>query len=85
MGLNDLDNKRYDTVEALLVLMYSPRLSFNGIEMPECKENKSGLSENMKLYRLLELQGEDAHSKYNSLQRRIVSFCSTLEHLPQKH
>ena len=81
MGLYDLDNQRSDTVEALLVLMYSPRLTFNGIDISENKENKSSLSENMKLYRLLEIQGEDAHSKYNSLQRRIVSFCSTLEQL----
>lgn len=85
-GLTDLSEHKYDTVEALLVLMYSPRLIFNGLDIPEHREDKSpdkysGKKEsyNMKLYRILERQGDDAHSKYNALQRRIVSFCSTLE------
>lgn len=78
-GLHDLTEGRYDTLESLLVLMYSPRLKFNHIGIPEIPEDRTGISSNMKLYRLLEKRGEDAHSKYNALQRRIVSFCSTLE------
>ncbi|MBW8049668.1 MAG: hypothetical protein FVQ77_04885 [Cytophagales bacterium] len=79
VGLRDLSEERYDTVEALLVLMYSSRLKFNGIGIPGKSEDDPNVSYNMKLYRLLEKNKEDAHSKYNALQRRIISFCSTVE------
>jgi hypothetical protein len=80
-GLSDISEGKCNSVEALLVLMYSPRLKYNGILIPEHTNPQSNVSYNMKLYRLLEKQEEDAHSKYNALQRRIVSFCSTLEAL----
>jgi hypothetical protein len=62
---------------ALLVLVASPRLRGLGVQVPEWK-----LSEPYEhvLYSLIEERlGRGAHSYYNSLIRRIVSYAQALE------
>jgi hypothetical protein len=68
-GLRDLE-RGVESVEALLVSIGAPRLTRAGlmvaspIPMPE-----------QRLYRLLREQyGDAAHSRYNALVRRLVSF-----------
>jgi hypothetical protein len=75
-GLADLA-KGVLSESALLVLVASPRLKGLGIEVPEWK-----LSEPYEhaLYSLIEERlGTGAHSYYNSLLRRIISYEHALE------
>ncbi|HEU4735512.1 MAG TPA: hypothetical protein VFS48_00600 [Solirubrobacterales bacterium] len=68
-GVEDLDAGR-ETAEALLVAIGAPRLRFAGIEIAgpiAAPEHK--------LYLLLAREkGNAAHSAYNALIRRLVSF-----------
>ena len=69
-GVRDLREQR-ETIAALLVAIGSPRLRRFGIELPE------SLPENPehRLYDLLAKDDSDsAHSRYNALIRRLVSF-----------
>ncbi|HEY3135068.1 MAG TPA: hypothetical protein VGL29_03350 [Blastocatellia bacterium] len=69
-GVEDLREGR-ETVAALLVAVGAPRLKRLGINLPD------SLPENPehRLYDLLEREGSDsAHSRYNALIRRLVSF-----------
>lgn len=69
-GLEDLANSR-ETVAALLVLVGAPRLRTIGIPVPT---TSISLPEH-RLYELLAATDEDsAHSSYNALIRRLVSF-----------
>jgi hypothetical protein len=75
-GLTDLA-KGVLSESALLVLVAGPRLRGLGIQVPEWK-----LSEPYEhaLYSLIEERlGAGAHSYYNSLIRRIVSYAHALE------
>ncbi|MEO7521106.1 MAG: hypothetical protein ABIW79_04765 [Gemmatimonas sp.] len=68
-GLRDLGNGA-ETVESLLVSLSAPRLRALGIEVtspfPEAE---------LRLYWLLATRyGAGAHTKYNALIRRVVSF-----------
>jgi hypothetical protein len=68
-GLADLDERR-ETVEALLVSIGAPRLQSLGYEL-----NSPFDSPEHKLYlRLAQEKGNAAHSAYNALVRRLVSF-----------
>jgi hypothetical protein len=68
-GVDDLASGR-ESVEALLVSIGAPRLRTVGIPVPA-----SISSPEHKLYRLLaEEKGNAAHSAYNALIRRLVSF-----------
>lgn len=68
-GAEDLDGGR-ESAEALLVSIGSPRLRSLGIELPS-----SIPSPEHKLYLLLAKEkGNAAHSAYNALIRRLVSF-----------
>jgi hypothetical protein len=68
-GIRDLWN-REETVEALLVAIGSPRLKRIGFDLPEVPSNPEH-----RLYDLLAEQDSDsAHSRYNALIRRLVSF-----------
>ena|SRR5436190_3974192 len=74
-GLRDLTAGRI-TEEALLVLIASPRLEKLGIAIP-----KFSIAEPFehRLYELLsERFGDSAHSRYNSLVRRVVSYARAL-------
>jgi hypothetical protein len=68
-GLEDLA-RGAETVEALLVSIVAPRLRLLGYSIGE------GFPEpELRLYRhLAERYGDGAHSRYNALIRRIVSF-----------
>jgi hypothetical protein len=75
-GLQDLQENRV-TEAALLLMIASPRLRSLGIEIPERQVQKPY---EHRLYELLEERlGTSAHSQYNSLIRRIVSYVRSLE------
>jgi hypothetical protein len=68
-GLRDLD-EGVESAEALLVSIGAPRLGGLGIEVARPLENPEG-----RLYDLLADQhGDAAHSRYNALVRRLISF-----------
>ncbi|HEY3104688.1 MAG TPA: hypothetical protein VGJ69_13950 [Pyrinomonadaceae bacterium] len=69
-GLRDLHAGR-ETVEALLVAIGAPRLQTIGIQLPD---NLPPNPEH-RLYQLLAKDDSDsAHSRYNALIRRLVSY-----------
>ena len=75
-GLADLSQGRV-TDCSLLVLIAAPRLRRLGIEIPDQTPPRPYEHE---LYaRLAERLGDAAHSHYNSLIRRIVSYARALE------
>ncbi len=74
-GLADLAGGR-ETAAALLVTMASPRLRALGFDVPECGPAEAS----HRLYELLEREGSGAHSRYNALVGRIVSFARAAEH-----
>lgn len=68
-GLRDLD-EGVESAEALLVSIGAPRLRGLGIEVGPPFEHAE-----RRLYDLLAQQhGDAAHSRYNALVRRLVSF-----------
>jgi len=73
-GLTDLV-AGVDSVEALLVSIGAPRLRQAGIDVPRTLAAPEDA-----LYRnLAERYGDDAHSRYNALIRRLVSFERAVE------
>ena len=73
-GLDDLRSGRI-TVEALLVSIGAPRLRRSGVEVPSPVPDPEH-----RLYELLAAEDPDgAHSRYNALVRRLVSFERALE------
>jgi hypothetical protein len=69
-GLQDLREGR-ETIEALLVAIGAPRLRQLGLPVPD----RLPTSPEHRLYDLLvEDDVDTAHSRYNSLIRRLVSF-----------
>jgi hypothetical protein len=68
-GIDDLA-RGVESVEALLVSVGAPRLARLGYEVPAPLPDPEH-----RLYELLRSQDADAaHSRYNSLVRRLVSF-----------
>jgi hypothetical protein len=68
-GLRDLEGG-VESVEALLVSIGAPRLAQLGVRVPTPLP-----SPEHRLYRRLAREGaDDAHSRYNALVRRLVSF-----------
>ena len=68
-GLDDLRNGR-ETAPALLVAIGAPRLRRLGIVVPETVQDPEH-----RLYALLvRVDGDAAHSRFNALIRRLVSF-----------
>lgn len=78
-GLRDISQGKNDTVEALLVFMASPRLNSLGFEIPDCPWENSPERIHQKLYQLLQKSAPDPYSQFNALQRRLISFCASLE------
>jgi hypothetical protein len=73
-GLDDLAGGR-ETPAALLVSIGAPRLRRVGLEVPRPVPDAD-----RRLYALLSSShGDDAHSRYNALLRRLVSFERALE------
>ena len=75
-GLADLARNRI-TDFSLLILIAAPRLRRLGLDIPE--RASSPCFEHQLYARLEERLGTAAHSHYNSLIRRIVSFARALE------
>ena len=68
-GIRDLE-RGVESQGALLVSIGAPRLRRLGVPMPEPVE-----SPERRLYELLRAEcGDAAHSRYNALVRRLVSF-----------
>lgn len=74
-GLEDLA-LQIETIPALLVLIGAPRLRRLGLNVPE-----TGIeSPEHRLYEILNADNSDAaHSRYNSLIRKLVSYERALE------
>jgi hypothetical protein len=74
-GIADLQRKR-ETIPALLVSIGAPKLRKLGLILPrEIPSNPEH-----RLYDLLSAENSDsAHSKYNALIRKLVSFQRALE------
>ncbi len=69
-GVEDLRHQR-QTIAALLVAIGAPKLRSLGLEVPESLPS----TPEHRLYDLLSISDPDsAHSKYNALIRRLVSF-----------
>jgi len=69
-GLRDLKRGEL-TADALLVLVGAPRLRMRGLVVPDL----SVANPEDRLYELLARSDQDsAHSRYNALIRRLVSF-----------
>ena len=67
-GLRDLSADR-ETIAALVVAIGAPRLTRLGFDVPALD------SPEHRLYEVLRRAGaDDAHSRYNALIRRLVSF-----------
>lgn len=68
-GLDDLASRR-ETVEALLVSIAAPRLRMLGFSVPAPFDDAD-----LRLYQRLAAEFDaGAHSRYNALLRRVVSF-----------
>jgi hypothetical protein len=74
-GLADLAEGR-ETVPALLVAMAAPRLRALGLDVPA----GGGDQPSHRLYEMLSQSDGGAHSQYNALVGRIVSFARAAEH-----
>lgn len=69
-GLADL-SRGVESIPSLLVEIGAPRLRRIGLDVPE----RSGPFPEDRLYELLaETDSDSAHSRYNALIRRLVSF-----------
>ena len=75
-GLRDLANGEFDTIEALLIGIGAPRLRSLGLRLPY---SFSKNPEHDLYYKLGAEHGVNAHSKYNALIRRLVSFERALD------
>ncbi len=75
-GIADLDQGRISDC-SLLVLVAAPRLNRLGISIPGWQELCP--YEHQLYDRLAQRLGDGAHSYYNSLLRRIVSYARALE------
>jgi hypothetical protein len=74
-GLRDLEQGK-ESIEALLVLVGAPRLRRAGLAVPV----RAVARPEHRLYEeLAKVHGDGAHSKYNALLRRLVSFERALE------
>jgi hypothetical protein len=74
-GLLDLAEGR-ESESGLLVAMAAPRLRALGFDVPE----GGGERPSHRLYELLAETDQGAHSRYNALVARVVSFARAAEH-----
>lgn len=68
-GLRDLESG-VESVPALLVLIGAPRLRRLGFDVPDTPD----FPEDRLYAQLAAMHGDNAHSQYNALIRRLVSF-----------
>lgn len=76
-GIADLTAGR-ETEYAMLVAMAAPRLRALGFEIPVSNVEYPS----HRLYELIATKESDAHSRYNALVGRVVSFARAVEHAP---
>ena len=69
-GLEDLA-RGHESIEALLVAIGEPRLRASGIDVPP---HRLEHPEHRLYLRLAQEDSDSAHSRYNALIRRLVSF-----------
>ncbi|MGH9463258.1 MAG: hypothetical protein ACRD1X_18790 [Vicinamibacteria bacterium] len=74
-GVEDLSEGR-DSIPALLVLIGAPRLRALGISVPRAD---IAAPEHRLYHKLWEEDPDSAHSRYNALVRRLVSFERAME------
>jgi hypothetical protein len=74
-GLADL-TAGCESEASLLVTMAAPRLRSLGFDVPHAEGERSS----HRLYELLTERDEGAHSRYNALVGRMVSFVRAAEH-----
>lgn len=74
-GLDDLAKGR-ESESGLVVAMAAPRLRALGFDVPE----GGGERPSHRLYELLAERDQGAHSRYNALVARVVSFARAAEH-----
>jgi hypothetical protein len=69
-GLKDLAHGK-ETIASLLVLIGAPRLRRLGVPVPDSPTSRPEI----RLYeKLAEAEPDSAHSRYNALVRRLVSY-----------
>ena len=74
-GMLDLQNQR-ETIAALLVAIGAPKLRRLGLNLPSTLP----FNPEHRLYDLLSVEDPDsAHSRYNALVRKLVSFQRAME------
>lgn len=78
-GLLDLAAGR-ETEASLVVAMAAPRLRALGFDVPPSGAAQPG----HRLYELLSEHDGGAHSRYNALVGRMVSFARAAEHAPSR-
>ena len=72
-GIRDLQDRR-ETIAALLVSIGTPKLRSLGLDIPDTPDSFGSTPEH-RLYDLLAVDNPDsAHSRYNALIRKLVSF-----------
>ena len=76
-GLADLAAGR-ESESSLIVAMAAPRLRALGYDVPV--DSRAGGPPSHRLYELLADSDQDAHSRYNALIGRMVSFARAAEH-----
>ncbi len=78
-GIDDLQHGR-NTPSAALVRMARPRLRAVGLDVPDTQDDTPA---GHALYELLASEDRStAHSRYNALVARMVSFARAAEHAP---
>jgi hypothetical protein len=78
-GLSDIAAGR-ETEASLVVAMAAPRLRALGFDVPPSDIDQPG----HRLYELLSEHDGGAHSRYNALVGRMVSFARAAEHAPSR-
>lgn len=73
-GLKDIGKGIFNSIEALALLIASPRLNDLGFDIP----NEKYKEPNILLYKKLGKKfGNDAHYQYNSMMQRVNKFCNS--------
>lgn len=80
-GLRDLGENRH-TIPSCLVRMARRRLAKAKLMEPSPRHD---IDAELDLYQLLSHEGNQAHSRYNSLVRQLVSFEHALDHRLKRH
>lgn len=75
-GLEDLRQRKANTVGALLIVIAATRLNQAGLDVPR---NHLAANPERTLYDHLQAEWDDAYPYYNALLDSLNSFCNALE------